>query len=38
MVLAGASDLATDRQSWKDDPGLGDVVTSTTRATTATSS
>ena len=24
--LAGASDLSTGRQSWKDDPGLGDVV------------
>ena len=25
--LAGASDVATSRQSWKDDPGLGDVAT-----------
>jgi hypothetical protein len=26
-ALARASDVATGRQSWKDDPGLGDVVT-----------
>jgi hypothetical protein len=25
--LAGASDVATGRQSWKDDPGRGDVAT-----------
>ena len=25
--LAGASDLSTGRQSWKDDPGLDDVAT-----------
>jgi hypothetical protein len=25
--LAAASDVATGRQSWKDDPGLGDVAT-----------
>ena len=24
---AGASEVATGRQSWKDDPGLGEVVT-----------
>jgi hypothetical protein len=25
--LAGASDVATGRQSWNDDPGRGDVAT-----------
>ena len=27
MGVARASDVATGRQSWKDDPGLGEVVT-----------
>jgi hypothetical protein len=27
MGVARASEVATGRQSWKDDPGLGEVVT-----------